>query len=121
MKYQGFSPEEISKLIILENGEKYLDVRQDLQRTNHQGKFDRVYVLDDSKEDCQAMTRAVKEFGYVENTNLFSVHLNPTQFSWGSNVASFLLSLQPRARGLKYTLMMQQLQLSALLLPLHKK
>lgn len=60
-RYQGFSDEEISKLIILDEKDKFTHVSESLQNPEYSDATD-IFILDDSKSDFNAMVQAAKVF-----------------------------------------------------------
>jgi 2-hydroxy-3-keto-5-methylthiopentenyl-1-phosphate phosphatase len=80
--YQGFSPEEIKKLIIVDSGFKYNDLNDYLKfRLKNEDSPDILYILDDSAEDYKAMVLSATESNYSEK-KIQSYNEKPGAFQW---------------------------------------
>ncbi len=81
-RYQGFSNDEITKLNIMDSGDKYSAVKENLKEI---GKKVIVCVFDDDLEDYKAMVKAVEESEFRHN--LVGYHHRPKEFMWGKYLA----------------------------------
>lgn len=82
LQYQGFTSEEINKIIIFDSGLKMQSVLTDLQPYPHK-EVRKIYILDDSKPDFGQMLRAVKIRGFKDE-QIQQYNLMPGQFEWSS-------------------------------------
>lgn len=82
LQYQGFTPEEINKMIIFDSGLKMQSVLTDLQPHLHK-EVSKIYILDDSKPDFGQMLRAVSIRGFKDE-QIQPYNLMPGQFEWSS-------------------------------------
>ncbi len=84
LKYQGFSPEEISKIIIEDKKLKNIAVIESLSaEENMASKPTHIYVLDDSPADYGAMVSIAEaqEYGYRPE-QIKKYNQGPGQFQW---------------------------------------
>lgn len=83
-RYQGFLPEEIEKMTIMQSGRKREDVSRHLllQRAN---KPTHILILDDDKSDFTAMMQAAQTKIDPEKQVLKGIHNPPGTFDWISH------------------------------------
>ncbi|KTC84983.1 hypothetical protein [Legionella brunensis] len=88
--YQGFTPEEISRLTIFDSKAKYFAITDDLKdKPNDISHF---YVLDDDESDYNAMLKALRDSGY-QPTQISGKREEPGNFKWLDYLKDILLKL----------------------------
>jgi hypothetical protein len=78
LKYQGFSQEELEKIIILDSCDKYTDVKNSVEALQLPQKPMPAYIFDDSKNDMSRMKNAFNQ----EHFDVSTYSEKPGKFRW---------------------------------------